>query len=149
MARSYQLDFKYTGDIQSVTLKPGLYFLECWGANGGGMYGGTGGYSAGYLSLSSTTKIYLCVGGVGILGIAAEGGWNGGGASGSYSSPQQFSGGGATDLRFAIDVQTRFLVAGGGGGNGGNHNGGNSSEDSGGNGGGLVGGIGTGTSNTN
>ena len=29
------LNFDYTGAVQSVTLKPGKYVLECWGAQGG------------------------------------------------------------------------------------------------------------------
>ena len=28
-------DFKYTGKVQSITLIPGKYKLECWGAAGG------------------------------------------------------------------------------------------------------------------
>ncbi|HFL3205687.1 TPA: glycine-rich protein, partial [Clostridioides difficile] len=33
MATVYE--FNYTGSEQSVTLKPGKYKLECWGACGG------------------------------------------------------------------------------------------------------------------
>ena len=29
------LNFDYTGAVQSITLKPGRYVLECWGAQGG------------------------------------------------------------------------------------------------------------------
>lgn len=29
------LNFAYTGKAQSVTLEPGKYVLECWGAQGG------------------------------------------------------------------------------------------------------------------
>ena len=39
--------FYYTGGIQAVTLNPGKYKLEVWGAQGGHYTGGKGGYSYG------------------------------------------------------------------------------------------------------
>ena len=43
------INFAYTGAKQSVTLPPGRYKLECWGAQGGyrsnASYGGKGGYA--------------------------------------------------------------------------------------------------------
>ena len=50
------MNFAYTGKAQSVTLEPGKYVLECWGAQGGyrsnSSYGGKGGYSTGTLTLT-------------------------------------------------------------------------------------------------
>jgi len=52
-------DYSYTGTVQSVTLDPGNYRLEVWGAQGGDgkpysssyyALGGAGGYSKGELS---------------------------------------------------------------------------------------------------
>jgi len=63
------LNFAYTGKAQSVTLEPGKYVLECWGAQGGyrsnSSYGGKGGYSTGTLTLTQKTTIYIYVGGSG------------------------------------------------------------------------------------
>ena len=78
---------------------------------------GAGGYTSAYLSLHSSTKIYLAIGGKGIYsgGQTLYGGFNGGGRA----SPDNYgsSGGGATDLRFhEDDYWHRVLVAGGGGG---------------------------------
>lgn len=43
------INFAYTGAKQIVTLPPGRYKLECWGAQGGyrsnASYGGKGGYA--------------------------------------------------------------------------------------------------------
>ena len=63
------MNFAYTGKAQSVTLEPGKYVLECWGAQGGyrsnSSYGGKGGYSTGTLTLTQKTTIYIYVGGSG------------------------------------------------------------------------------------
>ena len=59
------MNFAYTGKAQSVTLEPGKYVLECWGAQGGyrsnSSYGGKGGYSTGTLTLTQKTTIYIYV----------------------------------------------------------------------------------------
>ena len=56
--------FPYTGSVQSVTLVPGTYNIQMWGADGGDSSNGTGGkggYSFGTLVISSsTTLLYLC-----------------------------------------------------------------------------------------
>ena len=61
------MNFDYTGSVQTATLTPGRYKLECWGAQGGnsnqsnGTYGngGKGGYSTGILNVSTNTTIYI------------------------------------------------------------------------------------------
>ena len=125
------LEFNYTGSAHAVTLNPGKYVLECWGAQGGGLQnnssldtaaGGMGGYSVGTLTLTSRTTIYVYVGGMGksIGSGLAEGGFNGGGAAyGSSEGEPANGGGGATDIRIGTDsLYARVIVAGGGGGGG-------------------------------
>lgn len=84
------MNFDYTGSVQTATLTPGRYKLECWGAQGGnsnqsnGTYGngGKGGYSTGILNVSTNTTIYITVGGQGqngVLNTRTAGGFNGGG----------------------------------------------------------------------
>lgn len=118
--------FNYTGAEQSVTLPPGSYFLECYGAQGGSSNGGKGGYASGILELEEETKLYVYVGGQGQYGTpfntARQGGFNGGGASGTCNSDNGYvtgnsSGGGASDIRIKSNsLYARVLVAGGGGG---------------------------------
>ncbi len=74
------MDFGYTGDMQSVTLAPGTYVLEAWGASGSG--GAEGGYSSGTIRLEETTTLYIGAGGA---GESSTGGFNGGGAAGESS----------------------------------------------------------------
>lgn len=108
-------NFDYTGTVQEVTLPPGRYKLQCWGAQGGNSYsysgvGSKGGYSEGEITLSETATLYIFVGGKGGNGSSTSvvnGGWNGGGGSvgrSSYSSGDTYGisypacGGGATDI---------------------------------------------------
>lgn len=108
-------NFDYTGTVQEVTLPPGRYKLQCWGAQGGNSYsysgvGSKGGYSEGEITLSETTTLYIFVGGKGGNGSSTSlvnGGWNGGGGSvgrSSYNSGNTYGisypacGGGATDI---------------------------------------------------
>ena len=110
-------DYAYTGAAQTVTLKPGRYKLECWGAQGGyrssSTYGGKGGYSVGEISLEKQTTVYVYVGGSGNTG-KTSGGFNGGGMRSTYNG-----GGGATDIRIGTDsLYARVIVAGGGGSDG-------------------------------
>ena len=110
-------NYAYTGAKQTVTLKPGRYKLECWGAQGGyrssSSYGGLGGYSVGEISLEKQTTLYVYVGGSGNTG-KTSGGFNGGGARATYNG-----GGGATDIRVGTDsLYARVIVAGGGGSDG-------------------------------
>ena len=128
-------EFNYTGNIQSIELLPGTYKLECYGAQGGdatgGYVGGKGGYHTGTIRITSTTTLYVCVGGKGACtnnsAIMSAGGYNGGG-NGKYnsSSPQYVgAGGGATSItttnrgilkNFINNKSEIVLVAGGGGG---------------------------------
>ena len=151
----------YTGNYKQITLPPGQYQLQCWGAQGGRGYTGTGGsstptvdsnssiggdqgYSCGTLLLLNNTTLYLYTGGHGqssnstVRGTLISGGFNGGGNSyvryytTAYSSCG--SGGGASDIRIGSNsLYARVIVAGGGGGSGGY------SDNRGKSGGGLIG----------
>lgn len=137
------ITYNYTGGIQSVTLQPGSYKLEVWGAQGGGSstYGGKGGYAVGTIKLTSPTTLYIVVGGQGGNGQStSNGGYNGGGYSAAYGG----GGGGATHIATASGLlknlsnnkSSVLLVAGGGGGWAG------TGDRSGGDGGGTSGGDG-------
>lgn len=110
-------EFPYTGSVKSLMLAPGRYKFEAWGAEGGyrsgANYAGKGGYSAGTLSLSETTQVFVRAGGSGNTGGAA-GGFNGGGKRSALNG-----GGGASDIRIGVDdLNHRVIVAGGGGSDG-------------------------------
>jgi hypothetical protein len=119
--------------------------LEVWGAQGGDgrqwndkmiieNTGGRGGYSKGNKSLSSGTKIYLCVGGKGGeppygQGSYGLGGYNGGGNGGTETfdsnGPENGAGGGGAThvasqtgtLNSLVNAKSSvYIVAGGGGG---------------------------------
>ena len=111
------MNFSYTGSVQTATLDPGKYILECWGAQGGSYSsysGGYGGYSKGTITLTKTTTVYVSVGGAGSSSSTAAG-FNGGGTG--ISSGR--GGGGATDVRIGQNsLYSRVIVAGGGGGAG-------------------------------
>ena len=115
----------------------GIYIAELWGAEGGArlasasVYGGRGGYVKASKELNSSITAYLYIGGSGILDSqSGQGGWNGGGNSGTR--PWSAGGGGGTDIRiggtgngYSTTTDNRVLVAGGGGG----ASGGNESYD--------------------
>lgn len=138
------MNFDYTGSVQTATLAPGRYKLECWGAQGGnsnqsnGTYGngGKGGYSTGILNVSTNTTIYITVGGQGqngVLNTRTAGGFNGGGVGyGTNNFGVGGGGGGASDIslmspvfshssyfinniRDTNSLLSRIIVAGGGG----------------------------------
>lgn len=146
-------EFPYTGGPVSVSLGPGRYKLEVWGARGGyrsnAAYAGQGGYSTGILTLTERTDLFVRVGGSGNTG-GKNGGFNGGGKRGTYPG-----GGGASDIRIGTDdANHRVIVAGGGGSDGaanktgmygGGENGGNASQSY---GTGGFGGTQTGVSNS-
>ena len=114
--------FSYSGSAKEVYFPRGRYFLELWGASGGGQIGGKGGYSTGRLTLLKGTKLYFYIGGQGKTSSVTNsdqcinGGWNGGGRACSRGS--QTSGGGGTDIRLTSNSEYhgRIIVAGGGGG---------------------------------
>ena len=129
----------YIGDTQEYEIpEDGYYHIELWGAQGGGStsrIGGYGGYTAGDIFLSSGTKLFIYVGGVGRVGSVsgAGGGYNGGGNSQVYqaNATGRFGGGGATDVRLASgnwndfnSLKSRIMVAAGGGGTSGYTDGG-------------------------
>ena len=118
----------YTGGSQTVTLLPGTYKLEVWGAQGGAYNqgesaGGKGGYASGQITLSTKTNLTVNVGGQGATTIVnnasypGTGGWNGGGSSpsSSYNGTHGGGGGGKTDI---LNGSTYLIAAGGGGGGG-------------------------------
>lgn len=111
------MNFDYTGSVQTATLAPGTYTIECWGGQGGtysGYIGGYGGYSKGTITLTKATTVYVSVGGAGSSSSTAAG-FNGGGTG--ISSGR--GGGGATDVRIGQNsLYSRVIVAGGGGGAG-------------------------------
>lgn len=102
-AKNNIMDFNYTGSVQSKTLKPGMYTIECWGGQGGtysSYIGGYGGYSKGTITLTEATTVYISVGGAGSSSSTAAG-FNGGGTG--ISSGR--GGGGATDVSY----RSKFL----------------------------------------
>lgn len=138
-------EFNYTGNIQSIELLPGIYQLECWGAQGGqgndNEYANTswnygkGGYSIGTIEIKTKTILYICVGGRGIsysgypaipANSLVNGGYNGGGNTFRDSYEFGGSGGGATHIALQSGLLSSLeskkdsilLVAGGGGGSG-------------------------------
>lgn len=125
-----KVDYKFTGKVEAVTLPPGRYKLEVWGAEGGKNgqyynYSGKGGYSVGTLTLVSPTKLYIHVG---ECPNSMNGGWNGGGSGSAYqSSYVAAGGGGSTDISLYGEegssnwnnqnhLYSRIIVAGAGGG---------------------------------
>ena len=148
----FEREFEFTGGIQEVTVGPGTYHLEVWGAQGGGNAAqevilGRGGFSEGIITLTTETTLYVAVGGRGLRNTnGGAGGFNGGGATTSRTQGAG-SGGGATHVSRASGLLNNevvrnniLIVAGGGGGRGGS---GASTGGDGGSGGGLTGGAGT------
>ena len=107
------LNCPYSGGAIPLLLPPGVYTLECWGAQGGtynSYSGGKGGYSVGTLTLVEAAALYLYTGGT---TATVNGGFNGGVKGISNGK----GGGGASDIRVGADsLLARVLVAGGGSG---------------------------------
>ena len=115
-------NYDYSGSAKSLTLPPGSYKLQLWGAQGAacsdGYGGGKGGYAFGQLTLSNATAVQVRVGG--------QNGYNGGGTStgsSTYNSGNENgrssmgNGGGASDIRLSDGaLLSRMIVAGGGSG---------------------------------
>ena len=120
-----------------MTLHPGVYFLEVWGAQGWNSsiqnndnpepfpaMGGKGGYSSAILLLLDYTKIFISVGEKGWVFSEPNTNHTGlfGGGGGVDVPKDQNSvhgsfGGGATDIRILENsLYHRVIVAGGGGG---------------------------------
>ena len=123
--------------VTSLTLSPGKYKFECWGAQGGtGLTngvkkyeGGRGAYTSGIVSLDKKKTFYLFVGGKGEDGIypgstVAKGGFNGGGNGGiDGDNDDSGAGGGSSDIRLVYgewnnseSIKSRIMVAAGGSG---------------------------------
>ncbi|HBG1583397.1 glycine rich protein [Clostridioides difficile] len=152
-------NFDYIGAGKKVTLKPGKYKLECWGASGGGRFDewtecAKGGYSKGELTLKKETILYVYAGESGykkFSNLSDWAGFNGGGRGPNQGVDPKFTtcGGGATDIRLIGGVWndeqgllSRIIVAGGGGSIG------TSSSSLIGLGGGFVGGMGVASGTT-
>ena len=129
-AESLVANFEYNTNksYYQISLEPGLYRLEVWGAQGGDGrrwntdtrivgVGGKGGYTNGTLNLTETTTLYVCVGGQGewavterspiSAGYNPQGGYNGGGDGGTESGeaphPENAAaGGGATHIATSL-----------------------------------------------
>ena len=128
------LELTYTGDYQLFTVPyDGYYYIEVWGAQGGGTNSGLGGYTNGIIKLSKYEKLYVYVGSKGEsnASVTNVGGYNGGGYSGNNSGVNSYGGGGATDIRYIDNVEldeddllwnselginSRIMVAAGGAG---------------------------------
>ncbi len=146
--------FSYTAGQQTVSLAPGNYSFQCWGADGGlgninsgsvpnaQIAGGVAGYSSRTITITSPTTLNIVVGGRGadgFLNATAPGGYNGGGNGSTASTHRGGGGGGASHIATATGIlsslsgnQAAVLIVGGGGGGGGN-------QSIGGHGGGLNG----------
>jgi hypothetical protein len=113
-----------------VVLPASTYRFECYGASGGIVGNGRGGYGAyvsGYIKLNSTQRIFLFLGAQGDRTDMQQA-FNGGGKYGLNGGG--VTGGGSTDIRLVnstgLDgLVSRIIVAGAGGGGISHHNGGN------------------------
>lgn len=121
--------FKHRAVAEEVIVEPGIYEIQCWGADGGGgtdtstgkYKGGKGAYVKAEFEVTQDMSLYVYVGGVGTAYSETNkenGGFNGGGHA--YNS---FGGGGASDVRVykgewddTVSLLSRIIVAAGGGG---------------------------------
>ena len=112
-----EVTFNYSGEIVAWQVPAGVRQInfELAGASGG--RGGQGGKVTGSLTDLPET-LYFAVGGIGKIGSQVAGGFNGGGIAGGFRT-NEGSGGGASDIRFGLELSDRVVVAGGGGGGGG------------------------------
>ena len=146
------------GDVEArpipIILSKGVYKIELWGASGGALRddcAGRGGYTRAIINVKDYININLYIGSRGNSSnkVPGVGGCNGGGngSLGSVTNPViSGGGGGATDIRVGVDLESRILVAGGGGGRGGTSSCG--SDNKGGDGGGVNGFNGSGWGET-
>ncbi len=121
---SFTVDYDCTETVETfIAPMSGVYFLEGWGAQGGGCNyvgpttgidytestrGGYGGYSYGYIYLEEGEKLYVAVGGQGgsipnrNSGTIGLGGFNGGGNSKADGNTGWGAGGGATHFASSL-----------------------------------------------
>jgi len=105
-------NFAATGAVQTVTLEPGVYELQAWGADGGNRgsagpsqsLGGAGAYVTGVLSISTATEYGIFINRKGGSNTAASSGAGGGGAT--------------SIMQGGTAAANCVIVAGGGGGGG-------------------------------
>ena len=113
-----------TAGTYNIQLYAGTWTFECWGAQGGGQYGGLGGYAKTTVVVTDKVTIYVVVGS---QPGNSNGGFNGGGSSASYSGLGGncigYGGGGATHVALVDgtlsnieDQKDKVLVVAGGGG---------------------------------
>jgi hypothetical protein len=109
--------FNLTGQTEIFTFPQGVVNVsfEAYGGQGG-KNGGPAGRVIGVFN-QTPSLLYVTVGGQGLTGAYAIGGFNGGGSAGAGSGLEA-SGGGATDIRTSPELSSRIVVAGGGGGRG-------------------------------
>lgn len=106
--------YHYTGNTQNWTVPDGVTQIgvDAEGAQGGGPYGGLGGWTHAVITVQPGDKLAVMVGGA---GKGTTGGFNGGGDGGWNNGG--VAGGGASDVRSGGDeLGDRVVVAGGGGG---------------------------------
>lgn len=112
-----QVSFAYSGQIVEFQVPLGVSSIDFDMAGASGGRGGQGGKVTGTLTNLPDT-LYIVVGGQGQIGSQVAGGYNGGGKAGGFRT-NEGSGGGASDIRLDLGLDSRILVAGGGGGAGG------------------------------
>ncbi|MCB9315720.1 MAG: HYR domain-containing protein, partial [Lewinellaceae bacterium] len=117
-------EFMYTGSMQTFTVPDGVTEIkvEAWGAQGGGDFGGYGGYASALIPVTPNAMLEVHVGGQPTVQLGS-GGYNGGGATialpcGGNPGTDGWPGGGASDVRTSASLSDRIIVAGGGGGMG-------------------------------
>ena len=132
---TYSREYDAIDEIRTLKIKySGIYKLEVWGAQGGGVVnskiGGAGGYSVGYIQLNKDDALNIVVGGKGKDAVnydeCQSGGYNGGGNSCSVVDAYFASGGGATHIAtqngllstLSNSIDSILIIAGGGGGAG-------------------------------
>lgn len=121
-------NYSYTGNYEEfIVPNDGTYKIELWGAQGGGSYGGLGGYTSGNIYLDKDDKLFVYVGGYNDRSVF-DTVFNGGGDAVAESSVSGHEnrytpGGGATDVRLTSgpwnnfeSLKSRIMVAGAGGG---------------------------------
>lgn len=130
IANSKTIVCSYSGAIKNLTLCPGTYKLEVYGAQGGTGYysssaampvaGAKGGYAYGNIEPTTATTYYIVVGGQGGKSTA---GYNGGGAGANSAGYEGGGGGGCTHIANTNNLLSAkgnttglYIVAGGGGG---------------------------------
>lgn len=135
MAKTLYGEYGYTGAPQTITLPPGLYLFELYGAQGNGStLGGKGAVVYAVFDFSENLDINMYIGNGGRTAYDGSN-FNGGGQGGRRGG----AGGGATDIRIGgSTLYDRVIVAGGGGGGGGGLRGGDGGNLSGFNGSGTA-----------